>query len=218
MEYYSNWYPIIAGLGVFGWSFYKYPRFRRNVIETGFELSDQVYDIYYKYKYNDDSIKITIEDKFEHQNKLDLVNGSSNTQTESNDSSKKKLLDFYASDLNLAKYQLKEKTFYHIGNKSEFDLDNVLSLDWLSITIEIDDYQKEISDLLKQLWVKNNKLPFSLEYYDFWIRKVFDLEVENPKNIKLVIINEMGDFLEFSNVLILPGEDDLVISLPSIEN
>ena len=48
----------ILGMSIFSWSFYKSHSFRRNLIETGFNTYDYLYDKFHKTWY-DDKIRIT---------------------------------------------------------------------------------------------------------------------------------------------------------------
>ena len=41
------------GLASFSWAFYKFPIFRRDVIQAGFYTVDYIYDVYHKLRYDD---------------------------------------------------------------------------------------------------------------------------------------------------------------------
>jgi hypothetical protein len=69
----------------------------------------------------------------------------------------------------------------------------------------------DITNSLKKFWIENNHLPVHLEYYDFWIDILLNEAGISNKNIiprdkindiNLTIINEVGDFINYKNVLI----------------
>ena len=103
----------------------------------------------------------------------------------------------------------------------------------ISIELETLDTQTitfDITEKFKQFWVLSNQLPFSIYYYDLWISYIlFEMNIPHyeipqkfnlKRNIKLIIIDETGDFIEYSNVLIIHRPDKpIIINLePNLEN
>jgi hypothetical protein len=151
----------------------------------------------------------------------------------SNDSHKLTLIEFFSNELKFESLTYKEKKYYILGTKPMENIneninDKVLDFPWLAASLEIktldgDDLTFEITDQFKNFWLEHNQLPLHLEYYDIWITELL-LDSNNKfpskqeiKEIKLTVIDEMGDFMEFNDVLIIPANQDTrFIKLPNL--
>ena len=136
------------------------------------------------------------------------------------------LIDFFESDLIFHHVSFKEFDYYIIDNYLDhhfkFSGKNIIDFPWLSATLEIktdtDFFSYEISNKLKYYWVKGNKLPLSIDYYNFWLTELTDEKLPSHNDIKMIsltVIDENGEFNQFSEVLILPEESKtLIIDFP----
>jgi len=180
------------GFGSFSWLLYSNSDFRRDVIENVFNVSDYVYDKYHKLRY-DNKIRTVEIRKISHPVVLSL---------------------------NRISYQ--DKDYYIIKKEGkEFELDDVIELPWLAVSLNVktrDDqnHEVDITNILKKFWVKMNELPFHIEYYDLWIKDLLSelvLEKDDIKDIELIVIDEMGNFVNHKNVLIKPHQEAHKINL-----
>jgi len=135
------------------------------------------------------------------------------------------LIKFLTNDLKFEAVKIKEKKYYLLGPNPKFSHDNVLEMPWLSVSLEItsdsDDVNThDITDTFNKFWLHGNHLPLHLEYYDFWIDTLLSesgisknniVSKDKIKQLKLSIINESGDFVEYNNVLIVPRKNNLKI-------
>ena len=152
------------------------------------------------------------------------------------------LITFLTQDIKFKTCSYKSSNYYLFGAKLNEDnvnvninkefLSNFISCPWLAISIELETLDNQtitfdITDKFKQFWVLSNQLPFSIYYYDLWISFIlfemniphYEIPLKNnlKRNIKLIIIDESGDFIEYSNVLIIPRPDKpLIIKLETI--
>jgi uncharacterized protein YkvS len=226
-------FGFILGTGVFGWALYKYPIFRREVIQSVFNVSDLVYDTYYNYRY-DEKVrrKSVIKDithlKTQHLYFNDLLLEES---IDINCPHKMTLVNFFLNDLKYESVSFKDKTYYILGTNHSEEIsepenlkDKIIAFPWLAANLEIITFDNsvttyEITNKFKEFWIEHNQLPFHLEYYDVWISQLISNKVypskQEIKKIKLVIIDELGDFIEFSDVLIEPKKNDVrIIDFP----
>ena len=136
-----------------------------------------------------------------------------NSETSSNDI----LINFFESDLIFHHVSFKEFDYYIIDNYTDrhfkFSETDIIEFPWLSATLEIktdsDLFSYEVSNKLKYYWVYGNKLPLSIDYYDFWISELTNERLPSHNDVKMVsltVIDDKGDFCQFSDVLILPNE------------
>ncbi len=233
----SNYNGLIITTGLFSWTIWKLYSdnvFRRQAIEGYFKTVDIVYNKFYEIWY-DDKIrhemldKINVTDEHYH-NQFDEDDLSNHEHTKS-------LFDFFFRPLELHTMKIKDKKYYRIGPDSDFTLEHVLDCPWLAASIEITSKNNQImsidiTDKLKELWLHGNKIPIHIEYYDFWIcdfitqNNLLTFPFKNDKNnmskrdikeIKLSIINEAGDLIEYSDVLIEPRREiTRIVHLPKI--
>ncbi len=210
------------GLASFSWAFYKFPIFRRDVIQAGFNTFDFIYDIYHKIRY-DDKIRrksilkgITTPKSFLTSSQLEL-----NKEGETN-SHKKTLVEFLSNELKFESLTLKEKQYYILGTKKENDVftnDKIIEFPWLAASLDIitlDNviHNYDITSNFKNFWIEHNQLPFHLEYYDIWISELISKNhsyypsKQEIKTIKLNVIDALGDFIEYSDVLIEPSNNE----------
>jgi uncharacterized protein YkvS len=226
-------FGFILGTGVFGWALYKYPIFRREVIQSVFNVSDLVYDTYYNYRY-DEKVrrKSVIKDithlKTQHLYFNDLLLEES---IDINCPHKMTLVNFFLNDLKYESVSFKDKTYYILGTNHSEEIsepenlkDKIVAFPWLAANLEIITFDNsvttyEITNKFKEFWIEHNQLPFHLEYYDVWISQLISNKVypskQEIKKIKLVIIDELGDFIEFNDVLIEPKKNDVrIIDFP----
>jgi hypothetical protein len=226
-------FGFILGTGLFGWALYKYPIFRREVIQAAFNVSDLVYDTYYQYRY-DDKVrrKSVIKDithlKTQHLYFNDLLLEES---IDINCPHKMTLVNFFLNDLKYESVTFKDKTYYILGTKHSEEISDpenlknkIVNFPWLSSNLEIITFDGavmgfDITNKFKEFWIEHNQLPFHLEYYDVWISQLISNKVypskQEIKKIKLVIIDELGDFIEFSDVLIEPKNNNVnIINFP----
>jgi hypothetical protein len=235
----SSYNGIIITTGLFSWTIWKLYSdnvFRRQAIEGYFKTVDTIYNKFYEVWY-DDKIrrqmldKINVMDKHYHNNfdEDDLSNLEHN----------KSLFDFFFRPLELHSVKIKDKKYYRIGPDADFSLEHVLDCPWLAASIEITSksgqiMSVDITDKLKELWLHGNKIPIHIEYYDFWIydfitrknlitltspfkndKKI--ISKKDIKEIKLSIINEVGDLIEYSDVLIEPKREIThIVHLPKV--
>ena len=145
------------------------------------------------------------------------------------------LITFLTQDIKFKTCSYKSFNYYLFGAKLNEDtinkgfLSNFISCPWLAISIELETFDTQtitfdITEKFKQFWVLSNQLPFSIYYYDLWISFIlFEMNIPHyeiplkhnlKRNIKLIIIDESGDFIEYSNVLIIPRPNKpLIIKL-----
>ena len=159
------------------------------------------------------------------------------------------LISFLTKDVEFKTCSYKSSNYYLFGSKLNNNnynnnndiiankdfLNNFISCPWLAISIELETLDTQtitfdITEKFKQFWVLCNQLPFSIYYYDLWISYIlFEMNIPHyeipqkfnlKRNIKLIIIDETGDFIEYSNVLIIPRPDKpIIINLePNLEN
>lgn len=218
----------LTGIGAFGWAMYKYPSFRRNTIQNIFNGADYVYDTYHQWRY-DDKVRETTLRTHEHDSDLVLSN-SFHDEDENNkcgqalalrkDNHLGQLLEFFSDPHSLTQISFQEQNFYIVQNqKIPFKFDDIMTLPWLAVSLKVktnEDFNHEldITEKWKQFWLKVNVLPFHLEYYDLWIREFYpDLEKGDIKDIELVVIDDMGEFRTYRNVLIKPHHDSEQVDL-----
>ncbi len=222
-------FGFMLGTGLLGWGLYKYPIFRREVIQSAFYVSDFIYDTYYNYRYDDkvrrkSLIKDITHLKTQHLYFNDLLLEES---IDINCPHKMTLVNFFLNDLKYESMTYKDKTYYILGTKQSEETpntqnlkDKLVTFPWLSANLEIITFDDavtsyEITDKFKEFWLEHNQLPFHLEYYDVWISQLISDKVypskQEIKKIKLVIIDELGDFIEFSDVLIEPHKKTVKI-------
>ena len=142
------------------------------------------------------------------------------------------LISFLTQDITFKTCSYKSFNYYLFGTKFNNDinnkgfLSNFISCPWLAISIELETLDTQtitfdITEKFKQFWVLSNQLPFSIYYYDLWISFIlfemniphYEIPLKNnlKRNIKLIVIDETGDFIEYSNVLIIPRPDKPII-------
>ena len=142
------------------------------------------------------------------------------------------LITFLTQEITFKTCSYKSSNYYLLGSKFNDDninkgfLSNFINCPWLAISIELETFDNQtytfdITEKFKELWVLSNQLPFSIYYYDLWISFIlfennippYEIPLKNnlKKNIKLIIINETGDFIEYSDVLIIPRPDKPII-------
>ena len=222
-------FGFILGTSLFGWALYKYPIFRREVIQAAFNVSDLVYDTYYQCRYDDKvRSKSLIKDithlKTQHLYFNDLLLEES---IDINCPHKMTLVNFFLNDLKYESITFKDKTYYILGTNNSEEItelenlkDKLVTFPWLAVSLEIVNFDGavmgfDITNKFKEFWIEHNQLPFHLEYYDVWISQLISNKVypskQEIKKIKLVIIDELGDFIEFSNVLIEPKKNTVKI-------
>ena len=59
-----------------------------------------------------------------------------------------------------------------------------------------------------------NKLPLSIDYYDFWISELTNEKLPSHNDVKMIsltVIDEKGEFNQLSEVLILPKANKTII-------
>jgi len=151
------------------------------------------------------------------------------------------LLSFLTQEITFKTCSYKNSNYYLFGTKLNNNnvnkgfLSNFISCPWLAISIELETLDNQsitfdITEKFKQFWVLSNQLPFSIYYYDLWISFIlfekniplYEIPQKNnlKRDIKLIIIDDTGDFIEYSNVLIIPRVDKpIIIKLePNLEN
>jgi hypothetical protein len=229
-------------LASFSWAFYKFPIFRRDVIQASFDTADYIYDVYHKLRYDD---KIRRESILKTNNNNSSNNNHNTkyfftsqetgkeieTETESN-SHKKTLVEFLSNELKFESLRLKEKQYYILGTKKENDLftnDKIIEFPWLAASLDIINFDNiihnyDVTANFKNFWIEHNQLPFHLEYYDIWISELISKNNSNfpakeeIKTIKLNVIDALGDFIEYSDVLIEPSKDETrIINFPKMK-
>jgi hypothetical protein len=132
------------------------------------------------------------------------------------------LINFFESDLIFHHIAFKEFDYYIIDNYADhhfkFSDKDIIDFPWLSATLEIktdrDLFSYEVSNKLKYYWVYGNKLPLSIDYYDFWISELTNEKLPSHNDVKMVsltVIDDKGEFCQFSEVLILPNEKKTII-------
>jgi hypothetical protein len=222
-------FGFIIGTSVFGWALYRYPIFRRDIIQSIFNASDLIYDTYYNYRYDDkvrrkSLIKDITHLKTQHIYFNDLLLEES---IDINCPHKLTLVDFFLNDLKYESITFKDKTYYILGTKHSEEIsvsenlkDKIVDFPWLAVNLEIITLDGavmgyDITNKFKEFWIEHNQLPFHLEYYDVWISQLISDKIypskQEIKKIKLVIIDELGDFIEFTDVLIEPKKNDVKI-------
>lgn len=142
------------------------------------------------------------------------------------------LLSFLTQEITFKTCSYKNSNYYLFGTKLNNNnvnkgfLSNFISCPWLAISIELETLDNQsitfdITEKFKQFWVLSNQLPFSIYYYDLWISFIlfekniplYEIPQKNnlKRDIKLIIIDDTGDFIEYSNVLIIPRVDKPII-------
>jgi hypothetical protein len=232
-SYFNLMFTFGIGLASFSWAFYKFPIFRRDVIQAGFDTVDYIYDVYHKLRY-DDKIRIksilkTNNINHNHNPKYFLT--SQETESESN-LHKKTLVEFLSNELKFESLTLKEKQYYILGTKKENDVftnDKIIEFPWLAASLDIITFDNiihnyDITANFKNFWIEHNQLPFHLEYYDIWISELISKNhsyypsKQEIKAVKLNVIDALGDFIEYSDVLIEPSKDETrIINFPKIK-
>lgn len=216
-------YLLSIGFGVLGWKIYNEPIFRRDFIQGCFAVSDYIYDKYHQIRYDD-----KIRQKSLLKEKPPCLTMDDNFNQLQN-SHKITLLKFFSNELKFESLSLKEKQYYIIGTKSENVLlsDKILEFPWLAASIEIilldgERYTFEITEKIKHFWLEHNQLPLHVEYYDVWISELLldtypKISKQEIKELKLTVIDKVGDFIEYSDVLIEPSKDDTrIINFPTL--
>ena len=238
-------YSSILGISFFSWSFYKSSSFRRSVLENSFNTYDYLYDKFHKVWY-DDKIRITNLTKKDikiadvHQSFLKNSNLESTTSddldgdSECEDKLEEDLNTFLNNNLYLQNVSIKDKNHYFLGTKPNlnFKTELILEMPWLAASLEIttnDDntHTHDITESIQKFCIDGNFLPIHLEYYDFWIDILLhDTGVsknhihtkDKIKEIKMVTINEYGDFIDYKNILIVPRKGNFkIINFPQCE-
>jgi hypothetical protein len=212
----------------FSLSFIKNHKFQRKVIETFFNTYDYFYEKFYKLWY-DDKVRTNVINTINSKNINHTLLMNTNLEKEEKEKGKefmnennKLLLEFLSNEIKFECVRLKEKVYYLIGTNPIFTKDHILECPWLAISIQlILNNQEEVltvdvSKKIMEFWIEGNELPIHIEYYDYWIRKLlidsgcsnFKIsEKEDIKELKLVIINELGDSIEYQNILVVPKKD-----------
>ncbi len=160
--------------------------------------------------------------------------GSNNSSIVSivDSSHKYRLIEFFSNELKFESLSYKEKKYYILGTKSNIqehkDInDKIIDFPWLAASLDIicvDNTASsyEITDKFKNFWIEHNQLPLHIEYYDIWISELISDKQsypikENIKEIKLTVIDQKGDFIEYSDVLIEPHRNETkIINIPSL--
>ncbi len=146
---------------------------------------------------------------------------------------------FLTNDINFKSIHIKENTYYLLcpnllenNINHDFKNEHILEIPWLAVSLiisTIDDELKEydITSSLKKFWIENNNLPVHLEYYVFWVDILLNeagisnkniIPRDKIKDINLTIIDEVGEFINYKNVLIVPRKDNFkIIEFPSHE-
>jgi hypothetical protein len=213
----------------FSWSFIKNPKFQRCVIAKIFNTYDYFYEKFYKLWY-DDKVRTNVIKTIDSKNINSVLLKSTNLEKEEKEKGKecmsensKLLFEFLSNEIKFECVTIKEKKYYLIGTNPIFTKDNILECPWLAISIQLILHEKEeepltidVSEKFMEFWIEGNELPIHLEYYDYWIRKLLTdsgcsnfkiYEKEEIKELKLVIINELGDSIEYQNILVIPKKD-----------
>jgi hypothetical protein len=139
------------------------------------------------------------------------------------------LIEFFSNELKFESVTYKEKKYYILGTKeNNNDInDKIIEFPWLAASLDITCVDNtfltyEITDKFKTFWIEHNQLPLHIEYYDIWISELISDKQsypskENIKEIALKVIDQQGDFIEYSDVLIEPHRDQTkIINIPSL--
>jgi hypothetical protein len=216
-------YLLTIGLGVLGWKIYNEPIFRRDFIQCCFKVGDYIYDKYHNLRYDD---KIRRKSLLKEQPPCLTMDDDFSQLKQSH---KLTLLEFFSNELKFESLSLKEKQYYIIGTKSENVLlsDKILEFPWLAASLEIilltgETHTFEITNKFKNFWLEHNQLPLHVEYYDVWISELLldckpIISKQEIKELKLTVIDQLGDFIEYSDVLIEPSKDETrIINFPTL--
>ncbi len=142
------------------------------------------------------------------------------------------LIEFFSNELKFESVSYKEKKYYILGTKENNNVhkdinDKIIEFPWLAASLDITCVDNtsvtyEITDKFKTFWIEHNQLPLHIEYYDIWISELISDKQsypskENIKEIALKVIDQKGDFIEYSDVLIEPHRDETkIINIPSL--
>ncbi len=141
---------------------------------------------------------------------------------------------FLTNDINFKSIHIKEKTYYVLypdlsENKdneyNNFTKEHILESPWLAVslvilTIDYEIKEYDITESLKKFWIENNNIPVHVEYYDFWVDILLNetgisknniLSKDKIKKFHLSVINDVGDFKNYENVLIVPRKENFKI-------
>ena len=113
-----------------------------------------------------------------------------------------------------------------------FTNDMILEIPWLAVSLEITTFDNntvthDITHGITKYLIDGNFLPIHPEYYDFWIDTLLyesgisknNIIIKDKiKEIKMVIIDEVGDFIDYKNILIIPRKNNFkIINFPHCE-
>jgi hypothetical protein len=229
-DLFSLWQPLLffgAGLGSFGIALYNYPSLRRRTIENIFSGSDYIYDKYNRLRYDNKIREVEIR---KHPPTMISINSplfkkelKKNDQN-LEDHNLKQLLNIFSNNYSLSHVSYRDNDYYTLkSDKKSFELSHIINLPWLAVSLKVETndqqcHEIDITSKLKKFWIKINRLPFHLEYYDLWIKGLLpelNLEKDEIKHLELVIIDEMGNFINHSDVLIIPhSQSDKIDLIP----